>query len=286
MNIPLISTIELGLIYSLVSLGVYLTFRLINFPDLTVDGSFPLGAAVVATLLTLNVHPVIATIIATLAGFIAGSITGFLYIRLRIMGLLASILTMTALYSINMRIMGRPNVALLNIDTIFSGFRSELFVVSIIVTTIFLFMAYFLISRFGLALRATGINSKLSKSYGVFTESMILLTLVLSNSLVALSGALFAQIHGFADVSLGTGTIIVGLASVMIGEALLNSRKIYFQLLACLIGSLLYRFAIAIALNTQFFGLQASDLNLITTSMVVLALLIPRLKNFNSRSPS
>jgi putative ABC transport system permease protein len=278
MHVPLLSTVELGLIYSLVALGVYLSFRTMNFPDLSVDGTFPLGAAVVALLLTKGFDPITATVFATLAGVIAGSITGILHIGLRIMGLLAGILTMTALYSINMRIMGKPNIALLDISTLFSNESTEILTILGIVSAIYLLIYLFLKSQFGLSIRAAGMNPTVSRSYGVNVGKTTIFILALSNGLVAMAGALFAELQGFADVSLGTGTIIIGLASVMLGEAIFRHRNITSDLLGCLVGSILYRIAIAIALNSDVFGLQASDLNLITSVIVILALIIPQLR--------
>lgn len=280
MLIPVSSTLELGLIYALVSLGVYLTFRTINFPDLTVDGTFPLGAAVTATMLTNGHSPLVTTIVSVFAGFIAGAVTGILNVKLKIMGLLAGILTMTALYSVNMRIMGRPNIALLDQNTIFQDFVPEILVILIIVLIIYFLINYFLRSEYGLGLRATGINPVVSRSYGVNIGLTTIFTLALSNSLVALAGSLFAQLQGFADVSLGTGTIIIGLASVMIGEAIFKGHKIGYALIGCFIGSILYRIAIAFALNSQILGLQPSDLNLITAGLVTVAIVIPQFKNF------
>jgi putative ABC transport system permease protein len=277
-TIPLTNVIELGLIYGLVALGVYLTFRVINFPDLSVDGTFPLGAAVVAILLTNGVHPIIATLIAAGAGMIAGCITGYLHVYLRIMGLLAGILTMTALYSINIRIMGRPNIALLDVNTLFANSQYGVWILLGIVFIVLFTLRFFLASQYGLALRAAGINPGISRSYGVRIGSITILALAISNGLVAFAGALFAQIQGFADVSLGTGTIVIGLASIMIGEALFRVRKIQLDLFGCVIGSILYRLAIAIALNSQILGLQASDLNLITVFLVILALMMPKLR--------
>lgn len=276
MSIPILSTLELGLIYSLVSLGVYLTFRVIHFPDLTVDGSFPLGAAVVAILLTKGCSPPTATLTAVFAGMLAGSITGFLSSYLRVMGLFAGILTMIALYSINIRIMGKPNIALLDIPTLFSGIYSEFSVILGIVLFLYLSIYCFMKSQYGLALRASGMNPTMSQSYGVNTKIMTLVALAMSNGCVALAGALFAQSQGFSDVSLGTGTIITGLASVMIGESIFSNDKLQFGLLGCFVGSILYRIAIAVALNIQILGLQPSDLNLITAVIVVLALMMKR----------
>ena len=278
MNIPMMSTIELGLVYSLVAMGVYLTFRVIQFPDLTVDGSFTLGAAIAATLLTQDVNPVLATGLACLGGASAGAVTACLHRHLRIMGLLASILTMTALYSVNLRVMGKPNISLFNITTLFSYSISELLLITCLIVVIFFLLMYFLLSEYGLSLRAAGINPTISRSYGVNLNRITLTTLALSNGLVALAGALFAQSQGFADISLGNGTIIIGLASVMTGEALLNPSKIYVGLLACIVGSILYRFVIALALNSPSLGLQASDLNFITAALVAFALMTPRLR--------
>jgi len=218
-----------------------------------------------------------------LAGFLAGSLTGILHVKLRIMGLLAGILTMTALYSINMRIMGKPNIALLGTSSIFANDYAEIALILGVVLAIYITVYLFLKSQFGLSLRAAGMNPNVSRSYGVNIGKMTIFTLALSNAFVALAGALFAQAQGFADVSLGTGTIIIGLASVMIGEAIFRQRFILSDLLGCLIGSILYRFAIAIALNTDTFGLQASDLNLITSIIVITALIIPHYRRANNR---
>ncbi|MEO8401620.1 MAG: ABC transporter permease [Gammaproteobacteria bacterium] len=271
--------LELGLIYGLVALGVYLTFRVINFPDLTVDGSFPLGAAVVAGLLIHGIHPIIATLVAVLAGALAGVVTGYLHVRLRVMGLLAGILTMTALYSVNIRIMGRPNIALLNVDTLFSGNFSPLIILSGIVIFILLIIGRFLLSEYGLALRASGSNPRLSRAYGINVNTTIIITLAISNALVSLAGALFAELQGFADVSLGAGTLITGLASVIIGEAILFTRNIMGRVFACLLGAIVFRIAIAFALNSGSLGLQASDLNLLTALLIIMTLMIPRFRN-------
>lgn len=276
--VQLLGGIELGLLYGLVAVGVFLTFRAINFPDLTVDGSFPLGAAIAASLIVQEVHPLLATFLACVAGGVAGFVTGYLHVRWKILGLLAGILTMTALYSINLRIMGRPNIALLTEHTLFTNPK---FIMPILLFTMFvliLLLTGFLSSQFGLGLRATGINPKVSPSYGINVGAMTLIGLALSNALVALAGALFAQAHGFADVSMGTGILIIGLASVIIGETLFHTRHLFLILLSCVIGAILYRLAIALALNTHGLGLQSSDINLITSVLVVIALLSPKIK--------
>lgn len=282
MNImQFLGALELGLLYALVTLGIYLTFRAINFPDLTVDGTFPLGAAVAASLIVKDINPYIATIIAMLAGALSGFITGYLHVRWKILGLLAGILTMTALYSINLRIMGRSNIAILSENTIFNLFKeshSILFTTAIIVAITIGLLYRFLISQLGLALRAIGINSKVSPSYGINVDRMTLIGLALSNSLVALAGALFAQAYGFADISMGTGTLITGLASVIVGESIFHKNNMLIILINCILGSIFYRLVIALALNAQISGLQASDLNLITAILVVLAMLTPQIR--------
>ncbi len=286
--IQFFGAVEVGLLYGLVALGVYLTFRAINFPDLTVDGTFPLGAAVAATLLVNGTHPILATLAAVCAGGVAGFITGYLHVRWHILGLLAGILTMTALYSVNLRIMGRPNIALLTEPTLFGYFKgSHVVLWSMLVIIVFvLYLLYrFLASQFGLALRATGINPRVSPSYGINIGLMTLIGLAASNGLVALAGALFAQAHGFADISLGTGTLITGLASVIVGESLLPKHRLWLVLISCVLGSILYRLAIAMALNSQFAGLQAQDLNLITAILVIIAMLVPKIRqNFTIKS--
>jgi putative ABC transport system permease protein len=279
-------SVELGLIYSLVALGVYLSFRTLQFPDLTVDGSFPLGAAVCASLITLGAHPGLATLAAIFAGAFSGLVTAWLSTHLRMLNLLAGILTMTALYSLNLRIMGRPNIALLGEKTIltewFSGttaFVSSHFLPLFLAALLFGALLYcFLNTRLGLAVRATGSNPRMGRAQGINDHKMIWLGLSISNALVALAGALFAQVHGFADVTMGVGTIIIGLAAVIIGEAVLPTRTILKALLACVVGAILYRLVIASALNVGDFGLQASDLNLVTAVLVAFAMLLPSLK--------
>ncbi len=279
-------SVELGLIYSLVALGVYISFRTLQFPDLTVDGSFPLGAAVCASLITVGVHPGTATLVAIFAGAFSGLVTAWLSTHLKMLNLLAGILTMTALYSLNLRIMGRPNIALLGERTILtewfsstSCFVSTHFLPLFLVTFIFGGLLYsFLNTRLGLAVRATGSNPRMGRAQGINDHKMIWLGLSISNGLVALAGALFAQVHGFADVTMGVGTIIIGLAAVIIGEAILPTRTIFKALLACVIGAILYRLVIASALNVGDFGLQASDLNLVTAVLVACAMLLPSIK--------
>ena len=283
-SIALLGALEIGLIFGLVAMGVYLSFRVLQFPDLTVDGSFPLGAAVAATLIVNAVNPWLATLAAAGAGALAGLLTAWLNLRLGILNLLASILTMIALYSINLRIMGRPNVALLGEPTVLSPLQDLPIPIYVLTPLAFLIAVIaikglldrFLTSEMGLALRATGANPRMARAQGIHTERAILLGMALSNALVGLAGALFAQSQGSADVTMGVGVIVVGLAAVIGGEALLNPRTVIWATAACIFGSILYRLIVALALNAGFLGLQAQDLNLITAGLVALALVLPR----------
>ncbi|WP_407333774.1 ABC transporter permease [Enterovibrio sp. 27052020O] len=283
-SIAFFGTLEVGLVYGLVALGVYLTFRVLDFPDLTVDGSFPMGAAVAATLIISGIDPWIATFAAILAGAATGLITAFLTVKCGILNLLASILTMIAAFSINIRIMGRPNIALLGVDTILTPFENmgidpvyaRPLVVFILVLLSALFVIRLLASDFGLGLRATGVNARMVMAQGGSTAFYTYFGLAISNGFVGFSGALFAQTNSFADVTSGVGTIVVGLASVILGQTLIPGRKVWVAVVAVILGSVLYRLAVAFALSSGMFGLKASDLNLVTALLVALALIAPK----------
>jgi putative ABC transport system permease protein len=288
------SALEIGLAFALVALGVYLTFRILDLPDLTVDGSFPLGAAVSASLIVGGFSPWFSLFIAVLAGSVAGLITAILHIKLRIINLLASIITMTALYSVNLRVMGgRPNISLLGENTVFQPLETFTLIPSYgvngllygaLVLIVILGLWLFLRTEIGLALRATGGNPHMARALGVHTNGMICLGLALSNALVALAGGLYAQAQGSADIGLGVGTIISGLISVIIGEVLRKAGT--FNLLASLIwvclGSIIYRVAIGLALSfdtgEEWYSLKVNDLNLITALLVVGFLASSRLR--------
>ena len=286
-QIAFLGALELGLIYGLVALGVFLSFRVLSFPDLTVDGSFPLGAAVAASAIVAGLDPYLGTLLAMVAGALAGLVTAVLNVRFHILHLLASILTMIALFSINLRIMGRPNIALLTEQTVLTPLVPlglwmpvlKVLVIGAVALVAALLLIRFLASDYGLAMRATGANPRMAQAQGVRTGPTILVGMALSNALVALAGALFAQTAGFADISIGTGTIVVGLAAVIVGETILPSRHIGLVVLACLLGSILYRLAVALALNSDVLGLTASDLNLVTAVLVGLALILPNARN-------
>lgn len=282
----LLGAVEIGLIFSLVALGVYISFRLLRFPDLTVDGSFPLGGAVCAILIANGTNPWIATLAAMAAGAAAGLITGWLNVKLKIMDLLASILIMIALYSVNLRIMGGPNVPLINDTTLFTLLQPESIpdyvarpiVLFVVVVLVKLLLDWFFATERGLAIRATGSNARMARAQGVNTGGMVLLGMAISNALVGLAGALFAQTQGGSDISMGIGTIVIGLAAVIVGESILPSRRIAWATLAVVVGAIVYRFFIAAALNSDFIGLKAQDLNLVTAALVTVALVIPQIK--------
>jgi len=283
-----LGTLEIGFIYGLVAIGVYITFRILDFPDLTVDGSFTLGAAVTATLIVAGQNVFFATLLGTLAASCAGLLTAWLNLRFNILHLLASILTMTALYTINLRVMGKPNVALIMEPTILTPFEGMFglpdMVMKVIFVAIFaviaaLLVAWFLNTQYGLAMRAVGSNKRMAQANGIVVTEKVYIGLALSNGLVGLAGALFAQTNGFADSTMGIGTIVVGLAAVIIGQSLFASRSMWVIALSCIVGSILYRVAVSLALNADFLGFKASDLNLITAVLVALALVFPKLRS-------
>ncbi|TBU96286.1 ABC transporter permease [Stutzerimonas kirkiae] len=281
-----LGALEIGLIFSLVALGVFISFRLLRFPDLTVDGSFPLGGAVCAILIANGSDPFLATLLATFAGAAAGLVTGWLNVKLKIMDLLASILIMIALYSINLRIMGGPNVPLITSPTLFSVLQPEWLddyiarplILLLVIVAAKLALDWFFSTQTGLAIRATGSNGRMARAQGINSGAMVLLGMAVSNALVALAGALFAQSQGGADISMGVGTIVIGLAAVIVGESILPARRLFYLTLAVILGAIVYRFFIALALNSDFIGLQAQDLNLVTAVLVTVALVIPLLK--------
>jgi len=280
--------LEQGFAYGFLVLGVYLTFRVLNFPDLTVDGSLPLGAAVSAVAISAGVDPYLSLLLAMAAGFLAGMVTGVLNTKFGILHLLASILTMIALYSINLRVMGRPNMTLLGKSTVLDPltnagiglFNAAPILFGILSLLALLFLLWLLHTAFGLAMQATGANQQMITSQGVNTDRVIILTVGLSNGLAAISGALLCQSQGAADVNMGVGTIVAGLASVIVGETLFGCRSIGRALLAALLGSLVYRLTIALALSLKLgqFSFTPSDLNLLTALLVVVALTLPGLR--------
>ena len=276
-------SLEQGLAYGLVALGIVISFRILAFPDLTVDGSFALGGAVVARLISLGVPPIYGIVLAIICGFGAGCCTGLLNTRLKINSLLAGILMMTILYSVNLRIMGRSNIQLLTVDTILTPLENlevNRFVPIILFFFVVTFSVKFLTDMFfhtqiGFAMRATGDNEQMIRTLGVNTDNMTVLGLGISNAFVALSGALVAQDLGFSDIGMGIGMIVAGLAAIIIGETLIGKASVQRMTLAAIVGSVIYKFIIAIGLRL---GLAPTDLKLATGAMVILALGFPALK--------
>ena len=287
----IISTIAQGLLWALLALGVFITFRILDVADLTVEGSFPMGAAISAVLITMGVNPWVTVIVAGIGGMIAGAVTGWIHTKLKIPALLAGILTMIALYSVNLHIMGKANISLLRMDTVYSVIHSmgisnsvALTIIGVVVTVVVgLFLFWFFGTELGTSIRATGVNPQMIRAQGVNTDSMIVLGLLLSNGFVAVSGALIAQSQGFADIGMGVGTIVIGLASVIIGEVLFASssvvRKLFgnssfvLSLVAVVFGSIIYRIVIATVL---YLGMPPNDLKLFTAILVALALSLPK----------
>lgn len=284
-QIAFFGALETGLIYGLVAFGIYISFRVLDFPDLTVDGSFPLGAAVAAVLILGGWNPWLATLMAVFAGMAAGAVTALLNVKLKILNLLASILTMIALYSVNLRVMGSPNLALLYEETVVTWWESQfppeyyymapVALFAVVALAVLVLMWRFMKSEIGLSMRATGANDRMARAQGIATGGMIVLGVALSNGLVGMAGALFAQSQGAADVTMGVGVIVIGLASLIGGEALVTPRSVLRALIACVVGAIVYRLAIAFALNADVLGLQAQDLNLITAILVTLAIVLP-----------
>lgn len=274
------------MIYSIMALGVYLTFRVLEFPDLTVDGSFTTGAAVATVAILKGVDPAVSLLFALASGLAAGLITGLLNTKGNIDGLLAGILTQIGLYSINLRIMGTSNIGLLRVPTVFTGLRDKGILGTWMGPAIMLpfalvvlgLLVWFLHTNLGLALRAAGDSPDMVRSFGVSTSGMKILGLSLSNGLVAVSGALVAQYQGFADVGMGIGIIVAGLASVIIGQAILGRLTITRAATAVVVGAVLYRVVIQLAL---MLGFNPNDMKLISALLVIFALLVPQWKIYS-----
>jgi putative tryptophan/tyrosine transport system permease protein len=294
----LLSAWTIGLILSLLALGVYISYRVFDFPDITADGSITFGAAVAATLLVRGVHPLLASLAAFVAGFLAGLCTGILATRFHINRLLSGILVMTALYSINLHVMGTSNIPLMSVRTLSSAADAlgrrlarqdsasilgwevsardlgSLVMSAVVVALVALVLYAFFRTQLGSAMRATGDNDQMIRALGVNVENMIVLGLALSNGLIGFSGALLAQYQGFADVQMGIGMVVWGLASVIIGRALVGSDSLGAAIVGSIMGSVLFRLMIAIALR---WGLNPNDLKLVTAVFVFVALILPQL---------
>lgn len=279
----IISTLGQGLLWSLLAIGVFITFRVLDIADLTVEGSFPLGAAISVTLIVAGVNPIVSILAAAVGGMLAGVVTGWVHTKLKIPALLAGILTMIALYSVNLHVMGKANVSLLRMNTVYTYLETmnisatwALAIVGLVVAVLAcVFLFWFFGTEIGAAIRATGVNPQMIRAQGVNTDTMIVLGLLLSNAFVAVAGALVAQGNGYADVGMGVGIIVIGLASVIIGEVLFGTRSFVQNLTAVVLGSVVYRIVIAVVL---YLGMPPNDLKLFTAVLVAIALSLPTLK--------
>ena len=270
------ATIEQSLIFAIMVLGVYISFRILNFPDMTVDGTFPLGAAISAKLLTLGVNPYLTLLVTLVAGAAAGAVTGLIHVKLKVKDLLAGILVMTALYSVNLRVMGKSNIPLFEEDNIFNTEYSMMITIVVLILISKFLLDYLLKTKFGFALKALGDNENLIVSLGLNEEKYKIYGLMIANAFVAFSGAVLAQYQGFADVGMGTGIIVIGLASIIIGDTLFGKRRRFAGTTIVIIGSILYRGVIAVTLSM---GMDASDLKLITSVIVIVILWIQKQKD-------
>ncbi|HEL0581111.1 TPA: ABC transporter permease [Streptococcus equi subsp. zooepidemicus] len=277
----IISSVSQGLLWGILGLGIYLTFRILNFPDMTTEGSFPLGGAVAVTLLNLGLNPILATLAAMLAGALAGFATGLLYTKGKIPTLLAGILVMTSCHSIMLMVMGRANLGLHDIKRIHDylpfAVDTNVLVAGLVVATLVIFLLmYFLYTNIGQAYIATGDNRDMAKSFGIHTDRMELMGLAISNALIALSGALVSQQDGYADVSKGIGVIVIGLASIIVGEVLYSTGLTLLErLIAIVVGSILYQFLISVVIAL---GFNTNYLKLFSAIILALCLMVPVLK--------
>lgn len=279
----ILSSISQGLLWSIMAIGVYITFRILDVADLTAEGSFPLGAAISTSLIINGVAPWLSVIIAMFGGMLAGFVSGFLYTKWKIPALLSGIITMTGLYSINLRIMGQANITLLGEATIirtiesfgFSKTNAVLIVGTIAVALVILILRLFFHTEIGLAIRSTGDNNEMSEANGIRTNVMKVIGYMLSNGLIALSGGLLAQNNGYADISMGIGTIVIGLASIIIGEVILRNLTIAKRLITVVIGSIIYRLLIGLVLELN---VDPQDLKLFSALLLALALRLPVFK--------
>ncbi|HEO6141352.1 TPA: ABC transporter permease [Streptococcus agalactiae] len=277
----IISSVSQGLLWGILGLGIYLTFRILKFPDMTTEGSFPLGGTVCVTLMNQGVNPILATILGMLSGMLAGFVTGLLYTKGKIPTILAGILVMTSCHSIMLMVMKRANLGLNEIQTLkdFLPFSNDLNLLVLGLIAILLVISaliYFLYTRLGQAYIATGDNPDMAKSFGIDTDKMEMLGLIVSNGLIALSGALVSQQDGYADVSKGIGVIVIGLASIIIGEVLYSTGLTLFErLIAIVVGSILYQFLITAVIAL---GFNTNYLKLFSAIVLGICLMIPVLK--------
>ncbi|GAO99130.1 ABC transporter permease [Fructobacillus ficulneus] len=281
----IVSSISQGILWAILGLALFLTFRILNFADMTVEGSFPLGGATAVALIAHGTNPYLATLAALIVGALAGLMTGLLYTKGKIPILLAGILVMTACLSINLRIMGSANISLLNQKTIFSAkFLQDLpkyfdgvVVGLIIIALLTITLIWFLQTELGQAFIATGDNAKMAAAFGIKTDQMTIMGLMVSNAMIAFGGAVIAQNNGFADINMGIGIIVIALASIIIGEVAFGELSLNQRLVAVIIGSIIYRLVLLAVLQL---GFSTNDLNLISSLILALAMALPQIRHF------
>lgn len=279
----LITSIGQGLLWTPLVIGVFITFRILDIPDLTTEGSFPLGAAVTVSAMLSGQSAIVASLLGSLAGCIAGWVTGVLDTKLHMPSLLAGILTMTGLYSVNMHIMGKSNVPLLNQKVLMNVLPAswsldlQTIVIGAVVTGLVIVLLIWLFkTRLGLSLMATGDNPAMSAANGIHTDRMVIIGYMVSNGCIALSGALIAQSNGYADIGMGIGTIVIGLASVLVGEIFLHGRQMWLRLTAMALGAVIYRYLLTVAMGL---GFPVDDLKILSAGILVVVICLPILRN-------
>ena len=278
-----LSTVAQGLLWAVLAIGLFITFRILDIADLSIEGTYPLGGAIAVMTITGGGSPILAILFAFLGGCVAGAVTGFLHTKLKIPALLAGILTMIGLYSINLRIMGRATTSILGEETVYTFFESSMskvsatLVVGLLATLVVWFFCYiFFGTELGAAIRATGDNPQMIRAQGVNTDITIILGLIISNGFVGITGALLSQSNGYADVNMGTGVLVTGLASIIIGEVLFGTRSFKNWLISVVLGSIVYRAVVAFVL---WLGMNPKDLKLLTAVIVAVALALPLIKS-------
>ena len=272
----LLGTMEQSLIFAIMVMGVYISFRILDFPDMTVDGSFPMGAAIVASCLVKGMNPMLALLLAVIGGATAGFVTGFIHVKFKITNILAGIIVMTGLYSINIKIMGRSNIPLFKEHHLFTMDIEPIVIIAAAVIICKICLDFLLKTKFGFILKALGDNETLVVSLGVNKDRLKIYGLMISNAIVTLAGGLYAQYQGFADVGMGTGTIVTGLASIIIGESIIRNKRMFAMTTTVIIGTIIYKAIITVAIKI---GFNPSDLKLIT-SIIVIAILAMKNSNF------
>lgn len=278
-----LSTVAQGLLWAVLAIGLFITFRILDIADLSIEGTYPLGGAIAVMTIIGGGSPLLAVIFAFFGGCLAGAVTGFLHTKLKIPALLAGILTMIGLYSINLRIMGRATTSILGEETVYSFFENNMskvsatLIVGLLATLVVWFFCYiFFGTELGAAIRATGDNPQMIRAQGINTDVTIMLGLIISNGFVGVTGALLSQSNGYADVNMGTGVLVTGLASIIIGEVLFGTRSFKNWLISVVLGSIVYRAVVAFVL---WLGMNPNDLKLLTAVIVAVALALPLIKS-------